>query len=141
MKPRRTKSPHEVSKPTPRLPERQVSTGVTFTHQQQVFAGPLPHPEVLAKFNEVVPGLADRIVAMAEKEQDARIEGQSEERMIRTRGQWFGFILGLVALIGGGVLVALGHAAAGIGTMLSSAAILAGAFAVYVWNLRKPPKS
>lgn len=43
------------------------------------FEGPLPHPEILKRYDEIVPGLAERIVAMAEKEQDARLSIAKEE--------------------------------------------------------------
>jgi uncharacterized membrane protein len=30
------------------------------------FSGPLPPPEALAKYNDILPGAADRIITMAE---------------------------------------------------------------------------
>lgn len=36
------------------------------------FAGPLPHPEHFALYDETLPGAAERILRMAEKEQDHR---------------------------------------------------------------------
>ena len=33
------------------------------------FSGPLPPPELLKQYDEVVPGAADRIISMAEAEQ------------------------------------------------------------------------
>lgn len=38
------------------------------------FAGPLPHPDLLKKYDEVLPGTAERILAMAEEEQRIRHE-------------------------------------------------------------------
>jgi uncharacterized membrane protein len=32
------------------------------------FSGPLPHPEDLAKYEQVLPGAADRIIRMAEQQ-------------------------------------------------------------------------
>ena len=40
--------------------------------QQSTFLGPLPPPEVLAKYEAINPGFANRIVAMAEAEGDHR---------------------------------------------------------------------
>lgn len=45
---------------------------VTTTTTRQVFSGPLPPPNVLAGYNNVVPNAAERIVAMAESEQKHR---------------------------------------------------------------------
>ena len=36
------------------------------------FVGPLPHPEHFAHYDETLPGAAERILRMAEKEQDHR---------------------------------------------------------------------
>jgi uncharacterized membrane protein len=37
-------------------------------HKQEFFAGPLPHPNILQKFEEVVPGSAARIIDWAENQ-------------------------------------------------------------------------
>lgn len=34
---------------------------------QHHYSGPLPHPETLAKYDQIVPGAAERIITMAEK--------------------------------------------------------------------------
>ncbi|MBI1739603.1 MAG: DUF2335 domain-containing protein [Acidobacteriales bacterium] len=36
------------------------------------FSGPLPHPEDLAKYEQVLPGSADRIIRMAERQAEHR---------------------------------------------------------------------
>lgn len=35
--------------------------------EQHVYSGPLPEPEALAKYDQIVPGAAERILTMAEK--------------------------------------------------------------------------
>jgi uncharacterized membrane protein len=87
--------------------ERTMSTAVAYpttaelTLQAKHFEGPLPPPEQLKQYEEVSPGFAERIVQMAEKEQDfrhhdtERIRGM--QRTIIGRGQVFGFILSLVS--------------------------------------------
>ena len=42
------------------------------------FIGPLPSPEDFKKYNQVVPDAAERILSMAEKEQQMRFEGQTK---------------------------------------------------------------
>lgn len=44
---------------------------------ETTFSGPLPSPEDLRKYNEVLPGAADRILTMAETEQQIRADGQA----------------------------------------------------------------
>ena len=57
----------ELPPPLKKLPPEQrreiVSYAVEIAEQH---SGPLPHPQTLAEYDEVMPGLAERIVAMAE---------------------------------------------------------------------------
>lgn len=41
--------------------------------RQESFSGPIPHPELLQKYDEVKPGFAERIISMAERQLDHRI--------------------------------------------------------------------
>ncbi|MDE0154750.1 MAG: DUF2335 domain-containing protein [Gammaproteobacteria bacterium] len=45
---------------------------------ESIFIGPLPSPEDFNKYNQVVPDAAERILSMAEKEQQIRFEGQTK---------------------------------------------------------------
>ena len=71
----------------------------------EIFKGPLPPPSILKQYNTIDPTFADRIVKMAESEQEHRknmdirsLEGQFRERRI---GQVFGLIIGTIAIVGG----------------------------------------
>lgn len=75
--------------------------------ERHEFSGPLPPPEVLARYNEALPGGAERIVALAE-------EQASHRRRMEARGQVLLFAVVLVALVGGIGLIALGENAAGL---------------------------
>lgn len=66
------------------------------------FSGPIPHPQDLSAYETITPGLADRIVKMAETEQIHRhryemIQAESNDR-IGIRGQIFGLIHGIGCL-------------------------------------------
>ena len=41
--------------------------------KSELHSGPLPHPDILNRYNEVVPGAAERILKMAENEQEHRL--------------------------------------------------------------------
>jgi uncharacterized membrane protein len=57
------------------LPNNQNnSREVVVTEISQSFSGPLPHPDVLRKFNEIIPGAAERIIKMAEDQSIHRKE-------------------------------------------------------------------
>lgn len=48
------------------------------THIEKTFSGPLPAPDDFERYNKVLPDAAHRIVAMAEKEQQIRADGQAK---------------------------------------------------------------
>ena len=93
----------------------------------QAFSGPLPHPEILKKFDEVVPGAAERIIKMAEEQSSHRKE--LEKRVIDSdisRSKWgqiLGFTIAIVGLIVAAFVAIYGNAIAGgiigVGTLAS----------------------
>lgn len=107
--------------------------------QAAYFHGPLPLPALLDGYEKVLPGLADRIVCMAEKEQnhqialqkieadEVRVENQREHHR-GILGQLLAFILAVVAIGGSFVLLALDKSVAGTISGLASLATLIGMF-------------
>jgi uncharacterized membrane protein len=79
-------------------PERQGTIAEQTTTIIRSHSGPLPSPEILAGFEQVVPGLADRIATMAEKEQDHRHRIENHEIIGRYMGQ-AGALVVLLALL------------------------------------------
>lgn len=71
QRPRRTASLVASSRPPARQgqPAQQVQRSQSLTVRQ----GPLPTPEELFQYNHLIPGAADRIIAMAEREQAHRV--------------------------------------------------------------------
>lgn len=113
---------------------------VAFSAREVLYAGPVPHPDILRQYNELVPGSAERILAQAERQTDHRIaiERLAIESDVRRSqlGLIFGFVLALCCIVGGCTVAALGHDAAG-GTIATAAVVaLAGVF-VYGTSLRK----
>ena len=97
-----------------------------------VFQGPLPHPDILAKYNDAVPNGAERILSMAEKNQEHR---QALERAVipagvrsERIGQVLGFVLYMATLVSGTYLVAENKDTVGIVEMLASTATFAGLY-------------
>lgn len=97
-----------------------------------MFSGPLPHPEILAAYNDAVPDGADRILRMAEEQAEHR---QYLEKMVivaDTRRSRLGLILGFVfvmALVAAGTfLIYVGKDTTGLVILLGSGASLAGLF-------------
>ena len=70
--------------------------------QERSHSGPLPDAETLIKYNSVIPDGADRIMKMAEKQQEHRMSIENKVIQSQTKqsglGQWFGLIIGLVGI-------------------------------------------
>ncbi len=102
-------------------PTDNPATPRHLTQQITQYQGPIPRAEDLRAYELVVPGLADRIVHMAESETLHRHEMetvtvQSTFRE-RARGQRYGLAIGIVGVLAGAACVLTGHdwAGAGIG--------------------------
>lgn len=85
-----------------RLPEGTPPEVVEMIAYNAYFAGPLPPPGMFAKYEDVLPGAADRILALAENEQAIR----------RRDNGWILFNDG--ARVWGSILVSLALVAAGV---------------------------
>jgi len=78
-------------------------------YETEYFVGPLPHPEVLKKYEQILPGAADRIIKLAEHQLAHRqdIEKQIIKSNIESekRGINFAFLLAIVLMLIGALLV------------------------------------
>jgi len=79
----------------------------------QSFSGPIPPPNILKGYNDVVKDGAERIMSMAERQSNHRITLEDhairEELRQSGRGQIFGFVLGIVGLGLATYLAIYGH--------------------------------
>ncbi|WP_302612356.1 DUF2335 domain-containing protein [uncultured Muribaculum sp.] len=108
--------------------QKQIVVRSIIAARSESFSGPLPHPELLIKYEEAFPGAAERIFKIAENEQGHRIKYDNDmlngALVQAKRGQWMGFTLcilfGLLALaaaylgypilagvLGGGTIISL----------------------------------
>lgn len=119
--------------PSSNPPKSTASESVAkFVIAAQSFSGPLPPPEMLRKYEEVIPGSADRIISMAERQGEHR-QGL-ELRVVSSNitnekiGMIFGFIICLVAISGGIYAIIQGKSAAGLVAIITPLVALAGVF-------------
>jgi len=99
---------------------------------QKSHSGPLPDAETLAQYDKIIPNGAERIMQMAEKEQEYRHNYTKElvKRQLNqiSIGQFMGFGIAILG-IGGGIFLAYsGKETTGLSTIIGSLVILAGAF-------------
>jgi uncharacterized membrane protein len=99
--------------PTARQPPI-ISAQVGF---QQAWAAPLPPPQAFAQYDQVLPGTSERILQMAEKDLDSKIE---QDRKVTDAaieqsktGQSIASVLALTALVAAIVFFGMGNDVAG----------------------------
>jgi len=107
----------------------------------EVFVGPLPPPHLLARYNDVIPGGAERMLAMAERQSAHR---ESMEALVvkgnlarQREGAYFAFILAFLTICGGIFLLYSGRSIAGLVAILTPLATLAGVFVYTKHEQRK----
>lgn len=75
------------------------------------FSGPLPHPDILAGYEATLPGAAERILAMAEKEEAHRHELELIQANADSRDSKAGiraaFIIEMTLILAGAILVVI----------------------------------
>ncbi len=99
---------------------------------QVVHRGPLPDPQSLGMYEEVLPGLADRIMKITESQVAHRHALDRRALQIVSRNTLLGWVsggvIGLVGLLAGTYLLASGAGIEGFGVFISSLSALVGTF-------------
>jgi uncharacterized membrane protein len=112
--------------------QKKLQNNTAVMVRQETFSGPLPPPEILGQYNEIVPGLADRIVKMAESQSSHRQKLESRVVWfdgIRTMfGLIFGLVVALAGIVGGAELILGGHSLTGLASILLPLGAIVGAF-------------
>lgn len=89
------------------------------------FAGPVPPPQWLNGYEQLVPGSANRLIVLAEEEAQHRRSVEISEGNYRMISLVFAFILALVVLAAGIYFVAVGKSVAGLILLVTEVAALA----------------
>lgn len=120
-------SNQQVSRPNSHLEAKQI--------QIQSFKVPLPAPEMLAQYDQIVPGSAEKIIQLWEEqvhhrmnlEQKAISADISQSRL----GSILGFVIAMTAIVCGTILAYLGRPTEGIAAIITA---LGGIIGAYVWG-------
>lgn len=126
---------------SPKEPQA-VAQSIKLTAQTTVHrSGPLPDPITLKEYDDILPGAAERIFLIAEKDQAFHhtlyLRDQSAQHRTLLLGQIFGFILGVLALAAAVLLSINGLGLAGAAVFIGAVATLISAA---VWAKRPPKK-
>jgi len=110
--------------PPPQTPDNRNGRLVAASKTVMQFSGPMPHPELLGRYEALCPGSANRIIKMAEQEAehrraaetkiiDAQIKDRSDQYTESRCGQICALVITLAALGLGAYTAAQGHEWAG----------------------------
>jgi len=125
------------------------SQQIQTVRQQIAYSGPIPDPASLAQYEKITPGLADRIVQMAEKEGEHRrhleVFGQNANITLLQRrdrearvGQIFAFIISMTTIVTGGYVALNGHDVSGTFISLSG---LCGIVTAFIYGRKSETSS
>ncbi len=122
-----------------KLPPEQREVLVSrFAAVHESYSGPLPHPEMLERYDKIIPDGAERIMRMAESEQshrhkcdDLMVKG---EVSLAKRGQIVGALLAILITGAGFWLTLSGHEA--VGSVVFGTTII-GVISIFVTYYRK----
>lgn len=94
-------------------PETPRGIFLSSTHTE-ISSSPLPSPEILKGYADIIPNSPERFMRIVEKEQDNRFENDKTERQrvkdeldLKRKGQILAFILVLVFLVVGTTLAVM----------------------------------
>ncbi len=120
-------SNQQVSRPNSQIESRQIKI--------ESFQGPLPAPEMLAQYEQIVSGSAEKIIHLWEEqvhhrmnlEQKAISADISQSRL----GSILGFVIAMTAIVCGTILAYLGRPTEGVAAIITA---LGGIIGIYVWG-------
>jgi len=125
--------PEDISdKSDPWIRFRQQA--VQHSHQHSIsgqvhgFESPLPHPEVIERYEKISPGTLDRLFELLKNEQENRHdrirEGLNSEISRDSRAQWMGYSLVLLFILLGFYGIYMGQALYALAPIIYAAAQL-----------------
>ena len=128
----RNRKPSDIT-PTAPKPDPVATFQIRSAHSTEIsFQGPIPPPEILAGYEGVIEGAADRILTMAEEQSKHRkkleeivIRGGSRNQVV---GMIFAFILSLVIVGSGALLIYNDKSLEGLSLIVADVVALAAVF-------------
>jgi uncharacterized membrane protein len=134
------------NKHTNYFPSNQQNAGRAMVsqskHELTIHSGPVPSPEILEHYEQILPGAADRIIKMAETQMHHRhllesniLKGNNRDSLL---GIIFAFIISITITLGGTFVIYHGHGVAG--TLLSGTGV-AGLVSAFIYGTRSGRKN
>jgi hypothetical protein len=85
--------------------EQLLKTNTITLQKAEYFSGPLPHPNILEKYNQILPGAAERIMVTFEKQTIHRHKIENiiiwSDSIKSLAGIAFAFVIAMATILGG----------------------------------------
>ncbi len=115
---------------TPKPRDREGNIIATRT---EFFSGPFPHPELLAQYERVLPGAAERIFKLTESQSQHRRELEKKVVNSGVINSRLGTLAGLVIAL---AVIFVGFKTVKLGQSLGGWSLIAGSLASLVYSFR-----
>lgn len=106
-----------------RLPPKKQQQAIA---KLEMYSGPIPHPDILKKYDEIDPGAAKQIIDNGVEESMHRRKMETDmleaAKKDRRRRDWMGFVIGIIALATGTFLMYMDHVVTG--TIFSGVSVI-----------------
>lgn len=116
-------------------PINNQSRTLAVRSEQQSFSGPLPPPQILEHYNQIVPGCAEKIIVQWETQvkhrQDLEKKAIGSDIKQSYYGATLGFIIAMSAIGAGTFLAYIGRPTEGLAAIITAVVGLVG---VYGWG-------
>lgn len=123
------------------IPEDKREEFISRIVLQEQYSGPLAHPRIVAGYERFLPGSADRILSMAESQQQPRMQqedrGQQAAIERDRRAMNRGFVLALTLMAVSALAIYTGSDLVGFGVVATSVVSLAGVFLYSHYSTRQ----
>ena len=113
-----------------------ASQPLSVQREEHLFSGPLPAPEILRGYDNILPGAAERIIRMAEKEQTNAHESGMLALREAVADRKREIIAGIVALAALGTSAFLGHNGHAVAASIVGGTTVVGLVTVFLTGRR-----
>lgn len=121
----------------PEKAEEASAAIVSILERHELFEGPMPPPALLRQYEQIVPGAAERILSMAERQLDHQIHWERTAIHSQARnsfwGLCFGFLIAAGLIIGAIFCAVTGHEQVALALVGASALGVVTAF-INAWK-------
>jgi uncharacterized membrane protein len=111
---REAEPPDLAHRPEASLRGDELLAGSVVHAAVEAFSGPIPEPVVLREYEQVLPGLAERIVRWTEDEAHHRRTVERSLVQLSWGGLWSALLLALTTILGGMLLAWYGRSTVGV---------------------------